>query len=147
MTDDLRFVSHWGIFSDESHYHDELEHIQHQPGSSIPGVFLLPPNAVAILFADGFWSEINSDLGTLLDFAEEEELSPPVSARMAHKILALARSRYHQGLIRKVVARREPDKSEIWAEIQASELADLLVGLANFLIEESNQGKVVIASL
>lgn len=147
MIDDLTSVGGWSSFSDAEHYNGEIDFPPRQAGSPTPGVYFLPPNAAAILLSDGFWEEINSELGTLLDRAEEEELSPPLSARIAQKILALAQSRYREGPIKKVVGWREPERRPIWAEIQAPELAKLLAGLANFLMDASRQGKVIIASL
>jgi hypothetical protein len=135
----------WATFCDAARYH-ELSSISKQEGSPVPWAYLLPPHAASILFADHFWEEINLELGTLLDRAEEDELEAALSARLAQKIRQLARTRYYQGLIRKEVAWRS-DGSAIWAEIHATALAELLEGLADFLTKASMQGKVIIASL
>src|SRR5262245_11321004 len=110
MIDELTSIGGWARFIDADHYGD-TESAPRQDGSPFPWVYFLPPDATALLFADNFWDEINLELGTLLDRAEEEELSPALSARMAEKIQALARARYRQGLIKREVAWRTDGSS------------------------------------
>src|SRR6185436_7231355 len=116
--DELTHVYPWATFCEAAHHH-ELKELPDRQGRPVSWAYLLPPSASAILFAEHFWEGINAKLGTLLDRAEEEELGPEVSAKIAEEALAVARSRYRDGIVKKEVGRRA-DGSPLYAEIEAA---------------------------
>ncbi|HVE84137.1 MAG TPA: hypothetical protein VND93_14870 [Myxococcales bacterium] len=143
MTDELTQIGGRASFCEAAHY-GELAATGE--GSTVPWAYFLQPDLAAVLFADRFWAEINARLGTLLDRAEEDELDPQLSGKLADEIERLARDRYRGGVVRREVAWRS-DGNPIMVTLPAATLAEALEGLVAFLRTASRQGRALIASL
>jgi hypothetical protein len=139
----LESIQPWGCFSDEDTF-DNVDSISRSSGLAAPGVFFLPPAALAILFADGFWKEANRVLGTLMDRGEEEELSPKQLFELADLATDFALRCGVDRLERQVGIQ---DGTPVVASVSASDLKCLVNNLAAFLREQAAGGKTVIASL
>jgi hypothetical protein len=143
MRDILEIIQPWGFFCDEDRF-ETIDSIPTSSGLAAPGVFFLPPAVVAILFADGFWQAANRQLGTLMDRAEEEDLSPNQLFKLADLAEGFA-MRYGADRIERQVGLR--DGIPVVASVSASELKSLLNSLSGFLRAQAAEGKTVVASL
>ena len=114
------------------------------------GRFFLPPPVVDITLLDGLWGELNSELGTLFDMAEEEDLEPEMLQRAA-KIISRFVEQHYSGRFgkRKKIAgeRIAPNRKLLIAKMRYADLTEVLQELSRFLIDAEQKGKTVVVSL
>lgn len=122
-----------------------------RPGVGVEGVCALPPPVSDIAWADGIWEDVNAELGTMLDEAEEEELDPQ-QARLMAKIIERRTAEYAYlpsgEQIERVVGQQiAPVPRDIVATTTAGEFLGFLRAIHEFLTDAAARGKRVVVSL
>jgi len=111
---------------------------------------MLPPPFEDLALREGLWNTLNEELGTLIQVAEEEELSvdrlvvaASIVSQYAGSVAAAGSCRF-----RSVVGQLlSPDAEPLIAELPADEFAGHLQALAAFLVDAAGQRKPVTISL
>jgi len=105
---------------------------------------------VDITLLDGLWDEVNSELGTLFDMAEEEDVGPDALPRMAEIIQGFVEQHYggRTGKRRmRVGEQTAPRRRVLIAKMSYADLTSILQEFSRFLVDAGQKGKVVIVSL
>jgi len=125
----------WGLFC-RKNMHDTLFELPRIPGTSVDGVFFLPPPVLELTFDEGLWTEINEITGLLFDLGEEEEIDPHISEKIVQRIRWLA-NRYEQSdsIISRVVG--QSNGNDIVVSMAAIDFSTWLIDLASFLEGEA----------
>ncbi|MCL4807649.1 MAG: hypothetical protein KJ062_07625 [Thermoanaerobaculia bacterium] len=147
--DDLDGTRRW-IFC---FWQDEFERLDSLPkrAGATRGVLMIPPPAGDITVALGLWAEINTELGTLLDVAETEEI-PVDRLSDATSVVSRYISRLDgegSRVLRFVVGRQETPHParDLVAELPADELAGHLRALHDFLQASLRENRSVSVAL
>jgi hypothetical protein len=104
----------------------------------------MPPPIVDITLLDGLWDELNRELGTLFDVAEEEEVGPDVLPRMAEIVLGFAERHYsgRAGRRRMRVGKQiAPKRKVLIAEMPYADLAAILSEFSRFLVDAAQKAR------
>lgn len=121
-----------------------------RPGLVADGVLMLPPPFEDLAVAEGLWSELNAELGTLIDVAEEEDISLdelPMASAIVSQFAARARAAGDQILSVTSGQQTAPVQMPLRAELKAAEFAAHLESLADFLARAASEQKPVTLSL
>ena len=118
-----------------------------QPGRIAEGVLTIPGPVEQITFAHGLWDQLNDELGTAFDWAEEEEIQPALLPRMVALVENFSRRRYAgtRGDVQVQVGTRYGAKpAAIVARMPAADLVRWLGELCAFLEDAASRGKSVL---
>ena len=125
----------WGLFCRENMY-DFLFKLPRIPGTSVDGVFFLPPPILELTFDEGLWTEINEQTGLLFDLGEEEEIDPHLSDKIVQRIRKLANSyKASDSAISCVVG--QSNGRDIVVSMAVVDFSKWLIDLASFLESEA----------
>jgi hypothetical protein len=119
------------------------------PGRIADGVLIIPGPVHEITFAHGLWDQLNDELGTLFDYAEEQEIPPALLPRMVALILEFSQRRYAgtRGVVQIMWGPRTQVGSKpamLVARMPAADLVRWLGELCTFLEDAAARGKSVL---
>jgi len=105
---------------------------------------------VDITLLDGLWDELNSELDTLFDMTEEEDLEPEMLQRAAEIISGFVEQHYSGRFGKRkmrVGERIAPKRKPLIAKMRYADLTEVLQDLCRFLVDAEQKGKTVVVSL